>query len=353
MPVFSKLVITNEGKELLNNSVVSGKKITFTTAVASSEKHNLEELKALTALEPRQITALKNVNVENDIIKISLEFNNAELTEGYLLQSLGVYAKTDASDVLFAVAKEETESVYIPPKNMGAGGLNIRLTIRLENAENVQINIDPSGVATIIDIHNLEEKIDAHSDDRAVHVTKEDKKAWNLTYEQSTGYTDRAIANLIGGAPETLDTIEEVATAIKENESVVDALNAAIGEKVNKKEFETHANNSDIHITAAERKKWNDVTDRLNGFLVVEKVQSLDKTIAANESITLTATANKSGYTPIGIVGFDCDGSGESNCRVYATWLSGATCAMSVRNAHQSLSATVHAFFYVLYVKTM
>lgn len=38
-------------------------------------------------------------------------------------------------------------------------------------------------------------------------------------------YTDTKVANLVGSAPETLDTIEEVANAIKDNDTVVQALN--------------------------------------------------------------------------------------------------------------------------------
>ncbi|MCI8483512.1 MAG: hypothetical protein HFH41_04135 [Lachnospiraceae bacterium] len=55
-------------------------------------------------------------------------------------------------------------------------------------------------------------------------------------YEQLTGYTDQKIAQLIDGAPETLDTLKEVADAIAENETVVEALNEAIGKKMDKSE---------------------------------------------------------------------------------------------------------------------
>ncbi len=53
-------------------------------------------------------------------------------------------------------------------------------------------------------------------------------------YEQLTGYTDTKIGQLINGAPETLDTIKEVADAILENETIIEALNEAIGKKLNK-----------------------------------------------------------------------------------------------------------------------
>ena len=46
-------------------------------------------------------------------------------------------------------------------------------------------------------------------------------------------YVDEKVAALVDSAPETLDTLKEVATAIQENETVVEALNSAIGTKAN------------------------------------------------------------------------------------------------------------------------
>ena len=51
---------------------------------------------------------------------------------------------------------------------------------------------------------------------------------------EAKSYTDTEIAALIGAAPETRDTLEELATAIATHEDVTDALNAAIGNKVDK-----------------------------------------------------------------------------------------------------------------------
>ena len=45
-----------------------------------------------------------------------------------------------------------------------------------------------------------------------------------------------AISELIGGAPETYDTLKEIADYIAEHKDVVSALNAAIGNKVDKEE---------------------------------------------------------------------------------------------------------------------
>lgn len=47
------------------------------------------------------------------------------------------------------------------------------------------------------------------------------------------------VSKLVGSAPETLDTLEELATALTENKDTVSALNAAIGSKADKTKTET------------------------------------------------------------------------------------------------------------------
>lgn len=74
---------------------------------------------------------------------------------------------------------------------------------------------------------------------------------------QSNCYTDTKIAELINGAPETLDTLKEIADAIEENETIVEALDAAIGTKANQSELNTHINNDVIHVTQSNKDNWN------------------------------------------------------------------------------------------------
>lgn len=49
-------------------------------------------------------------------------------------------------------------------------------------------------------------------------------------------YTDTKIAELVGGAPEMLDTLKEIADAIQENETVIETLDVMVGGKVDKVE---------------------------------------------------------------------------------------------------------------------
>lgn len=73
----------------------------------------------------------------------------------------------------------------------------------------------------------------------------------------ANGYTDQKIADLINGAPDTLDTLAEIAMAMGNNASVVEALDQAIGNKANNADLTSHTSNTGVHVTQTERNKWN------------------------------------------------------------------------------------------------
>ena len=124
-----------------------------------------------------------------------------------------------------------------------------------EHANNyVHPDTHPAGMITSDANHRFvtDDKIEAWDNSLSASKTYTDGM-----YRQATAYADKKVADLIGGAPESLDTLKEVADAIKENESVMDALDAAVGKKANQSELDTHVDNSTIHITSQEREKWN------------------------------------------------------------------------------------------------
>ena len=118
------------------------------------------------------------------------------------------------------------------------------------------------------DIENLVPKSEFNKENLAlgnVDNTSDENKpvsiaqqsAIDAAYANSTDYTDQRIADLVNGAPSTLDTLGEIATAMSENEDVVDALNSAIGSKASQTELESHVNDNTVHITSEERTNWN------------------------------------------------------------------------------------------------
>lgn len=90
-----------------------------------------------------------------------------------------------------------------------------------------ELNSAISGKADASDIPNISEL-----------ETKTDASG-KLT--EAKAYTDTKVSNLVGTAPTTLDTLQEIAEAIQENETVVTTLNNAIGNKANKSDLATVA----------------------------------------------------------------------------------------------------------------
>ena len=89
---------------------------------------------------------------------------------------------------------------------------------------------------------------------------------------RAQAYVDNAIAELINGAPTTLDTLKEIADAMAESQEVIDALDAAIGTKADVTALNNHVNNTDIHVTLQDKEKWDAVTALEQRILTLESM---------------------------------------------------------------------------------
>ncbi|MCI5904547.1 MAG: H-type lectin domain-containing protein [Oscillospiraceae bacterium] len=92
-------------------------------------------------------------------------------------------------------------------------------------------------------------------------------------------YTDTKIADLINGAPTTLDTLGEIAEAMGNNQSVVEALNSAIGSKANASDLAAHTENAS---------NPHNVTKSQIGLGNVPNVSTNDQTPSYTESTSLS-----------------------------------------------------------------
>ncbi len=94
---------------------------------------------------------------------------------------------------------------------------------------------------------------------KAEQTAKEYVENALLEYAKKTE-VKQEISDLINSAPETLDTLGEIAKAVQDNEEVVDVLNQAIGEKASKTELQQVDQKTTNNATAIEEvnQKLND-----------------------------------------------------------------------------------------------
>ena len=353
MAEFSKLIITGRGQVLLAKMIAGTGDIQFTkiaTSDAVYDPDQLEKLDELTGI--RQTSLVSRIERVNEVaIKIEAAFHNTELKEGYYMRTLGLYADDpDEGEILYAVTTETTGNCYMPPYNgVTVSGAQIELITTVGNAENVSLEVDAAAVATIGNIRELRDNLGAveirfeettsaerenirsqdtlgkifgkvrkyfedlkavafsgrysdlsgtpeignvdNTSDMDKPVSTAQQQALATQYQQLTGYTDQKIADLIGGAPETLDTLKEVADAIEENESVVTALDAAIGRKADQTDLDDHTGNNTIHVTADDKAELaalrGDVTE------INSNIADLKKSVADGKSAIASAITSK------------------------------------------------------------
>jgi hypothetical protein len=118
-------------------------------------------------------------------------------------------------------------------------GENVQVGI---NEEQLQQYLDDNNYVTEYDVENLIPEIDltpyAKTTDIAQsYATKEELNnavsGIDLSPYATKQEVDKEIADLINGAPTTLDTLGEIATAFAESKDIVEALDKAIGQKAN------------------------------------------------------------------------------------------------------------------------
>ena len=163
MAEFSKLVITNKGQALLAKMIAGSGNIEFTKISASSTAYTDAQLEGLTSLtNVKQTSLISKVTRTNEVaIKVEAAFTNTELTAGYYMKALGLYAvDPDAGEILYAVTRETSGNCYMPAYNgITVSGAYVQLVTTVGNAENVSLEVDQAAVATIGDIQDLQKQI--------------------------------------------------------------------------------------------------------------------------------------------------------------------------------------------------
>lgn len=171
MAKMKQTVITNAGQSLMAK-LLAGEKATFTKVVFSSQTYTEGQLQALSSIAGvKQESLVSRITRTNaSTVQVETSITNSELTTGYYLNTIGLYAKgADGLEVLYSVTMAE-EADYIPPYNgITSTGIYIKLITTVSNSVNVSVNVDPSAVATIGDYNRMIEKLEYHLESETPH----------------------------------------------------------------------------------------------------------------------------------------------------------------------------------------
>ena len=168
MAEFTKLIITNKGKELLSKIVSSTNKIEFTKVSTSDKAYKEEDIAELVDLQDiKQTSRISSVVLETGgKVKIEAAFENRELSEGYIVKAIGVYAKAgNDNEILYAVAIERTGRYSIPAyNNVTVNAIYLKLFFKVENAESINLEVSPGAFITVNEIGRIKDELKNEND---------------------------------------------------------------------------------------------------------------------------------------------------------------------------------------------
>lgn len=163
MAEFKKVVITNKGQALMAKLMSGVGTVEFTKMAVSSTTYADAQLVGLTSLTGIKQNApiSKVLRTNNVAVEVHAAITNDDLTIGYHMQTLGLFAKDpQEGEILYAVTNASVAG-YMPPFNgKTPSGAFFTMVTTVGNAENVTLEINPSAYATIGNVNDLQGQID-------------------------------------------------------------------------------------------------------------------------------------------------------------------------------------------------
>ncbi|HHR0069101.1 TPA: phage tail protein [Escherichia coli] len=262
-------ILTNQGAARLANATMLGSKLNLTQMAVGDANGVLPtpDPAQTKLINQKRIAPLNLLSVDpNNQSQIIAEQIIPENEGGFWIREIGLY---DDEGVLIAVAN--CPETYKPQLQEGSGRTQtIRMILVVSNTEAITLKIDPSVVLATrkyVDDEVLELRLyvddqmrnhiaaqDPHTQYAQKHnptFTGEPKAPTpaagnNTTRIATTAFVQAAITALINGAPDTLDTLKEIAAAINNDPQFSATINNALSGKQPLDETLTHLSGKDV-----------------------------------------------------------------------------------------------------------
>ena len=170
----------------------------FTKIRLSSQAYSDAQLAVLTSLSNVKQTAevSKKTVVNTNSIQIEGAVDNTQLSTGYNINTIGIYATDpDEGEILYAAAGASTPGFMPPYNGVTVSGGYFKFVITVGAASQVELTVDPAGYATIGDIQTLEDEIQ----DIKGYVGLEDDEIFGVEVD----FVNRKFTRLAGAVGKT------------------------------------------------------------------------------------------------------------------------------------------------------
>lgn len=167
MGKYNGAIITTAGQNLIASAIAGGAELEFTKMQASSYAYPAgTDFLSLTSLQDvEQEADIVSADVYGgNIVQVTTRFDNANVEEAYLIETLGLYAKlSGGNNTLMAVitATHPDQMPVTDPDSPSAFVYNVQMTI--QNANQLTVTVNPAGTVTVNMLDGYVKKIDLNA----------------------------------------------------------------------------------------------------------------------------------------------------------------------------------------------
>ena len=185
-------------------------------------------------------------------------------------------AKSDFSgefkDLLNSPIEEDNSGELVYTDESGNIALKIgKLDENTTGLETIEIKLKGGKVDERIE--TLTADLSEHKNNSDIHITKEERADWNA--KATTKYVDDTVAAVVNSAPEVLNTLDELAAALGDDENFATTVTNELAKKVNNDDFADHE-----AAFAAHKESLMAHTKAQVGLSNVDNTSDLDKPIS-------------------------------------------------------------------------
>ena len=174
MSKYNKTILTNAGLDLAARASSGKAKFTITRAATSTEKlasKSISELQKLTTLPSlMQYGEISNVadsaQDKSIVIGTELVFNNKDLTTGYNVNTIGLFAKEEGTnkEILYALTTAAEPETMPDFKDKVLFKFNMTMFVVVGQTDNVSVNVTDNGVVTQQQLSDIVAKLSTKED---------------------------------------------------------------------------------------------------------------------------------------------------------------------------------------------
>lgn len=275
MGYFIQPILTDKASSETALAIQNREPLVFTRIALGSGRHRTDAGKKNDVAQVvHSLQVAQSISTETaDTIRIVARLDNSRIEREMIVNEIGVFAKRGNHEEFMYMYTWAEQGDVIPPKTSAYvyRDYDFNTTISKNSQITIRYNANNLVYASISELKSTETKlqnnIDNHSRDTSRHVSVEERTKWNgkadATHRHKVSDID-GLEAIIGNQTTNKANQSDLTGHINNRNNPHSVTKEQVGlgnvtnvEQASKSEFNSHSQNSTIHVSSVDKNRWN------------------------------------------------------------------------------------------------